>query len=87
MNRDSRDVFVVLCCLQKELYNFIWHMTRCIVLQINETVFQVMALNVVNLDEGIYVELAGVIEVTGGLGWSDARWQNLAVFRRGQKWP
>ena len=38
-------------------------MTRCIVLQINETVFQVMALNVVNLDEGIYVELAGVIEV------------------------
>ena len=31
-----------------------------------------MALNVVNLDEGIYVELAGVIEVTGGLGWSDA---------------
>ena len=30
-----------------------------------------MALNVVNLDEGIYVELAGVIEVKGGLGWSD----------------
>ena len=38
-------------------------MKRCIALQINETVFQVMALNVVNLDEGIYVELAGVIEV------------------------
>ena len=55
-------------------------------LQIKEIVVQVMALNVVNLDEGIYVELAGVIEVTGGLGWSDARWQNLAVFRRGQKW-
>ena len=46
-----------------------------------------MALNVVNLDEGIYVELAGVIEVTGGLGWSDAGWQNLAAFRQGQKWP
>ena len=46
-----------------------------------------MALNVVNLDEGIYVELAGVIEVTGGLGWSDARWQNLAAFRQVQKWP
>ena len=46
-------------------------MKRCIALQINETVFQVMALNVVNLDEGIYVELAGVIEVTGGLGLSD----------------
>ena len=40
-------------------------------LQIKEIVVQVMALNVVNLDEGIYVELAGVIEVTGGLGWSD----------------
>ena len=41
-------------------------------LQIKEIVVQVMALNVVNLDEGIYVELAGVIEVRGGLGLSDA---------------
>ena len=35
-----------------------------------------MALNVVNLDEGIYVELAGVIEVTGGLGLSDVFFSN-----------